>query len=1041
MTTPVDERPEPTYIQPLHHSINDDSQERRSSEFPSLPSYNVNNQHRNYSHDKSSDEEGTMVGENSEEQQKESVPPHTRARAASHLTVQTEYEPGDPLRSMTSPSQTREQAKRLDDDLAMLKIERQVSRKAEEEAMARTDSNGEEIYRTRSRRQEHVDEFDVATNPVHEQTAVYKPIESPESRFGKFVKRVHKSNYLVRYATYITPLMLILLIPLLLGALLFKNAVVGGVYLTWFMIWLEIVWLTLWAGRILAKSLPWPIGIVSSLFTNNSKKWRDMGKQLELPATLFFWWLAIEISFLPTMLNHQKNYGSSHTPSWMKTMNKVLVSLLVAAVLNFAEKIIIQLIAISFHLRTYADRIEINKFQIGSLAKLYKFSKEQITMEDSEFEAPSGAPGSGAITPGALITDAAKQTKLVFTKFGDVAGKVAGDFTGKKATKSTHPHQVVLALLHSTSGAQVLARRLYRTFAREETETVHSDDLRNAFENDEEADAAFSMFDKDMNGDISMEEFEAVCVEIGRERKSITASLKDLDSVVGKLDDVFMFIVFVITVLVFISLISTSAAGVLTSAGSSVLALSWLFSATAQEFLQSVIFVFVKHPFDVGDRVAVYGNTGALGRGDDYFVKEISLLYTEFKKMEGNVVQAPNSYLNTLFIMNQRRSGGLAEAVTISIKFGTTLDQIDGLRMKLLDFVKAEKREYQGNILTELRDIVDVHSMNMNVIFFYKSNWQNEGLRLARRNKFICAMMVSMQELGIEGPYMRFPGQKQSFPMYLQNVPHVQVPGVGHSGHPDNPGGIDPDAMQEDVNQDPPFVAPLPGREETTGSQPAHSRLRSGSILKGSRARGESLSAMNKRVDFSLGASSMASGDLAGDVYEDRTRFRVPIEVQEASQSRERAASRASQEEHRLRVSHDSGRSTSREAHAAPGNLARRSTADSAWRSGSSVHRNRFFGRNRPTTGDTEAGLMDNGMADIPENPSTAGSGGANSQPRNNDRVDPRSGMVSPAAWRLNTDDSNLHPPAASGALGSSSPGHRMPGRSQTEDFELRRLR
>jgi small-conductance mechanosensitive channel len=46
------------------------------------------------------------------------------------------------------------------------------------------------------------------------------------------------------------------------------------------------------------------------------------------------------------------------------------------------------------------------------------------------------------------------------------------------------------------------------------------------------------------------------------------------------------FIVAIVTILVLLSLISTSAAGVLTSAGSAVLALSWLFSATAQEFLR-----------------------------------------------------------------------------------------------------------------------------------------------------------------------------------------------------------------------------------------------------------------------------------------------------------------------------------------------------------------------------------------------------------------------------------------------------------------------
>ena len=425
-----------------------------------------------------------------------------------------------------------------------------------------------------------------------------------------------------------------------------------------------------------------------------------MGKQLEVPATIFFWALAVEISFLPTMTNHHLN-TSKGTQPWEATMNKCLASLLVLATLNFIEKIIIQLIAISFHLRTYADRIEINKFQIGSLTKLYQYSKDKIAMEDSDFEeGSSSGPASGARTPMQYLTKAQKNARGAFSKVGDVAGKVAGDFMGRQVAKSTHPHQVVLTLLNSPSGSQVLARRLWRTFVKEDADTVDHEDLKHSFDNDDEAEAAFTMFDKDLNGDISMEELEAVCVEIGRERKSITASLKDLDSVVSKLDAVLLFVVVVITILVFVSLISTSAAGVLGSAGSAVLGLSWLFSATAQDFLQSVMFVLVKHPFDVGDRISIYGNTGAALKGDDYFVKEISLLYTEFKKMEGHVVQAPNSYLNTLFILNQRRSGGLAEAVPLTVKFGTTLDQVDQLRQRLLEFVKEEKREYQGNILT-----------------------------------------------------------------------------------------------------------------------------------------------------------------------------------------------------------------------------------------------------------------------------------------------------------------------------------------------------
>lgn len=162
--------------------------------------------------------------------------------------------------------------------------------------------------------------------------------------------------------------------------------------------------------------------------------------------------------------------------------------------MNFIEKIIIQLIAISFHLRTYADRIEVNKFQIGSLTKLYEYSKEKIAMDDSEFEeGGQSGPGSGARTPMQYLDKAQKKSRNVLTKVGDAAGKVAGDFTGKQVTKSTHPRQVVLTLLSSTPGSQVLARRLYRTFVQEDAETVLSGDLKNAFDNDEEAESAFSM--------------------------------------------------------------------------------------------------------------------------------------------------------------------------------------------------------------------------------------------------------------------------------------------------------------------------------------------------------------------------------------------------------------------------------------------------------------------------------------------------------------------------------------------------------------------
>jgi hypothetical protein len=232
MTTPVLERPEPTY--------------------------NMDN-HTHIPQQRSSDDDGTYIGDdlshhhsNSSHAQPD-IRPATRPRSGTHLTVETQYDyPSS--RRMQSPSQSREKASRLDDDLALLQIERDID---DMEALNRGTSQTRSMTKVRSRRDEPVDEFDAATNPLHEQAARYRPPENPNTSVSKFFKKIHSKSWLVRYFTYITPLVLIILIPILIGALVFPDSVdVGGVKLSWFGIWLMIVWLTLWAGRVSLVQTP-----------------------------------------------------------------------------------------------------------------------------------------------------------------------------------------------------------------------------------------------------------------------------------------------------------------------------------------------------------------------------------------------------------------------------------------------------------------------------------------------------------------------------------------------------------------------------------------------------------------------------------------------------------------------------------------------------------------------------------------------------------------------------------------------------------------
>ncbi|KAI0525441.1 hypothetical protein F5B22DRAFT_341322 [Xylaria bambusicola] len=664
-----------------------------------------------------------------------------------------------------SPAESQNQANRLADDLTMLQAERAVS------------NEDYEIRRSRSRLRTTTEgeKGDVFNQPAPAPT-IGQSLEPPTT-LKKVYDIIRNLPRIIRYFLYSLPITAILLIPIFLGIFLDpgSQAVIGGpggVHLLWFGIWLEVVWLSLWLARIVCSIMPYVLGLGAKISgSGNFTKWKDIGRQLELHLGLFFWLLALLISFLPIVNNHKvaarvPEEADTQFPyiRWIDIVNKIIIALFVLATLNFVEKILIQWIAASFHQRTYSNRIEVNKQSIAYLVYLYEHSKDRLVSE----EAVMGAQRtSGTRTPLHLFTNNARE---VATKIGDITNRVAGDFTGRQVKLSNHPRKVVSELLRNSNTAQVLARRLFRTYAKENSDVLTLADLTQAFPDSDYAEAAFMLFDRDLNGDVSQEELESFVDEVHREKKAIAASVKDLDSVITKLDRVFFVIILIIAIIVFISTISPYTSAALASAGSAVLGLAWVLQATAQEFLQSIIFVFVKHPFDVGDRVTIYGNTGQTLQGDDYYVTEISLLYTEFKKMQGHIVQAPNSVLNTLFILNHRRSGSLADVFTLQIRYGTPASVITELTARMTDYVENNKRDFTNKIITELVSFEEACSMTVNFICFHKSSFQNELLRLTRHNKFAIEMMDQMVALGIEQPRKQFQVSGRDFPIYQTNI-------------------------------------------------------------------------------------------------------------------------------------------------------------------------------------------------------------------------------------------------------------------------------
>jgi hypothetical protein len=157
--------------------------------------------------------------------------------------------------------------------------------------------------------------------------------------------------------------------------------------------------------------------------------------------------------------------------------------------------------------------------------------------------------------------------------------------------------------------------------------------------------------------------------------------------------------------------------------------------------------LFVKHPYDIGDRVDI--------TTEQLTVEHIALLYTVFKRVtNGKTVQIPNIVLNALWVENITRSKAMREQVSVFCDFGTSFDDINLLKLEMMSFVRdpANSREFHPDIDIEVISIAEMNKLELRVEIRHKSNWSNESLRASRRSKFMCALVVALRKVPINGP-------------------------------------------------------------------------------------------------------------------------------------------------------------------------------------------------------------------------------------------------------------------------------------------------
>lgn len=606
--------------------------------------------------------------------------------------------------------------------------------------------------------------------PIDENTG--RSLDDPEdgtiTRLGRFYNAVLNFSIITRYMIYVAPLAALIAIPIIVGATAAPDAKIGGVGLPWFFTWIEVVWVSLWVCKLVAKVIPFVFQFLCGIVSAGTRKYALILRNLELPITTVLWMIVSLVTFLPIMVYNPRNKadGDTETKSWEKSVKNILFALLVCALIFLAEKTIVQLISISYHRKQFDMRIKESKRNIYLIGVLYDASRSMFPMYCKEFREDDaiisdsilaavpqkGRPGhlrSNSSAPLRFIRGVGQNVGRFGGKITGALGDVAQEITGKQVFNSGAARSIVSEALERKRSSEALARRIWMSFVIEGREALFPDDIAEVLGagKENEAEECFIMLDRDGNGDISLDEIILAISEIGRSRKALNHSMHDVDQAIHVLDNLLATVAFIIGLLVFISFVTSGFGTVIAAGATSLLSLSFVFSTTAQEVLGSCIFLFVKHPFDIGDRVEI--------TSQPYMVERISLLYSVFRNVaDHRVTQIPNAVLNTISIDNFSRAAAMREKISVEVAFDTSMAEVQLLKDEMEQFVrdKENSRDFQQDVDIEVVGLGAMDKLELTVTLCHKSNWAIEHVRAARRSRFMCALVAAVRKIPIRAP-------------------------------------------------------------------------------------------------------------------------------------------------------------------------------------------------------------------------------------------------------------------------------------------------
>ncbi|KAM7521269.1 hypothetical protein LguiB_020231 [Lonicera macranthoides] len=475
-------------------------------------------------------------------------------------------------------------------------------------------------------------------------------------------------------------------------------------------------------------------------------------------------------------------------------VTKIWVCLLVGTLIWLLKVLLVKVLASSFHVSTFFDRIQeslFNQYVIETLSGLPSIEIQQEQEEEEKVMAEvQKLQNAGATMPPELRAS-------VFPK----SGRVIGTGTPRKSTTAgikspkfsrtmskkeseegitiDHLHRLnqsnisawnmkrlmniirhgVLSTLdeqlQDSTGedetamqitnefqAKAAAKKIFSNVAKPGSKCIYLEDLMR-FMREDEASKTLRLFEgaSESKG-ISKRALKNWVVNAFRERRALALSLDDTKTAVNKLHRMLNIVVGIIIVVIWLLILKVATTHFFIFLSSQLLLVVFVFGNTCKTTFEAIIFLFVMHPFDVGDRCEV--------DGVQMVVEEMNILTTVFLRYDNQKIFYPNSVLATKPISNYYRSPDMGDAIDFAIHISTSMERIALMKERITSYVDNKSDHWYPAPMIVLRDMEDMNRLKISVWLSHRMNFQDMGERWVRRALLVEEMIKTFKDLDIE---------------------------------------------------------------------------------------------------------------------------------------------------------------------------------------------------------------------------------------------------------------------------------------------------